>query len=203
MIKGFDCASIVKPEWAPQLAALGYQFFARYYRRTLVSKYAVSPEEAKHLFDAGLWALAIFQNTSNVPSYFTKENALADGHAAIAKAQQMKQPKSSTIYFAVDTNPGHEQIPLVLDYFDTILHVLAPEGYIVGAYGCGAVLKALKEASLIRRTWLANAKGWGGYKDFLGQQEVLQTTLPFTLPFGLEVDNDEAVNPQDAGLWRP
>jgi len=201
-MKGFDCAAAVQPAWAPQLAALGYDFFARYYRRTLVSRHAVSPEEAKPLFDAGLWALAIFQNTSNVPSYFTKENALADAAAALAKAAQMGQPKASTIYFAVDCNPGAEQMPLVRDYFDAIMHAVVPEGYIVGAYGSGAVLQALR-GGLVRRTWLANAKGWSGYRDFLGQQDVLQTTLPFTLPFGLEIDADEASNPQDAGLWRP
>lgn len=199
-MKGFDCATQIQSEWAPQLTALGYQFFARYYRRTLVSRYAVSPEEVRPLFDAGLSMLSVFQNTNDAPSYFTRENALADGAAAIAKAAHMGQPKSSAIYFAVDCNPGAEQMPLILDYFDVILHIVAPESYLIGAYGPGSVLKALREASLVRKTWLSNARGWDGYKDFLGQQDVLQTTTPFTLPFGLEVDNDEAT--EDCGIWR-
>jgi hypothetical protein len=94
-------------------------------------------------------------------------------------------------------------MPMVLDYFDAVMHAVVPEGYVVGAYGPGSVLKALKDASLVRCAWLANAKGWRGYREFLGQQDVLQNTMPFTLPFGLEIDGDEAVSPERAGLWRP
>lgn len=201
-LKGFDCGSVIEAEWAPQLRALGYDFFSRYYRRTLVSRYAISPEEAQPLFEAGLWMLSIFQNTSNVPSYFTKENALVDGNAAIAKAAQMKQPKSSTIYFAVDCAPGAEQMPMVLDYFDTIMHAVVPDGYVVGVYGPGAVCEAVIGASLAKCGWLANAKGWPGYHEFKDKAAVIQTSLPFTLPFGLEIDEDEAVSPEIAGLWR-
>lgn len=202
-MKGFDCASIVKPEWAPQLKALGYEFFARYYRRTLVSRYAVSPEEAAPLFDAGLWALAIFQNTNDKPSYFTKENATADAQAAIAKAHQMKQPKSSTIYFAVDCAPGEEQMLMVIDYFDVVMHAVVPEGYVVGVYGPGAVCRRVIDSCRVKCGWLANARGWPGYHDFKNDAAVIQTTTPFTLPFGLEIDGDEAVSPEVAGLWRP
>lgn len=202
-MKGFDCAAVVRAEWAPQLRALGYEFFARYYRRTLVSRYAVSPEEAAPLFDAGMWALAIFQNSNDKPSYFTKENALADAHAAVAKAAQMRQPKSSSIYFAVDCAPQEEQMPAVIDYFDAVMHVVVPEGYVVGVYGPGAVCRRVIASGRAKCGWLANAKGWPGYADFRPDAAVVQTTTPFTLPFGLEIDGDEAVSPERAGLWRP
>ena len=200
-MKGFDCFAPAGA-FAAQLSQLGYEFFARYYRRTVVSKYAVSPEEAKQLFNAGLWALAIYQNTSDKPSYFTKENAVADAAAAIAKAAQMKQPKSSTIYFAVDCNPGEEQIPAVLDYFDRIMAGVVPEGYVVGVYGSGLVCRRVLAAGYAKCAWLSNAKGWNGSRDY-HDWAVHQTTLPFTLPFGLEVDGDVAVSPEHAGLWRP
>jgi hypothetical protein len=200
-MKGFDCAAPAGL-YATQLAQIGYEFFARYYRRTLVSRYAVSPEEAKLLFDAGLWMLSIFQNTSDKPSYFTKENALADAAAAVAKAAQMKQPKSSTIYFAVDCNPGEEQMPLVLDYFDTIMAGVVPEGYVVGVYGSGLVCRRVLAASYAKCAWLSNAMGWHGSRDY-HDWAVKQTSLPWTLPFGLQIDSDQAISPEHAGLWRP
>lgn len=202
-MKGFDCAAIVKPEWAPQLKALGYEFFARYYRRTLVSRYAVSPEEAAPLFDAGMWALAIFQNSNDKPSYFTKENALADAHAAVAKAAQMRQPKSSSIYFPVDCAPQEEQMPAVIDYFDAVMHVVVPEGYVVGVYGPGAVCQRVIDASLAKCGWLAGATAWPGYKAYKPKAAVIQKMPSITLPFGLEIDENEAVSPEIAGLWRP
>lgn len=201
-MKGFDCAAIVKPEWAPQLKALGYEFFARYYRRTLVSKWAVSPEEAKHLFNAGLWMLSVFQFTDKV-SELTKANALADATAALAKAAQMKQPKSSTIYFAVDCAPMEEQMPMVLDYFDTIMHRVVAEGYVVGVYGPGAVCQRVIDASLAKCGWLAGATAWPGYKAYKPKAAVIQKMPSITLPFGLEIDENEAVSPEIAGLWRP
>lgn len=201
-MKGFDCASIVKPEWAPQLRALGYDFYCRYYRRTLVSRWAISPEEAKPLFDAGLWALAIFQNSNDKPSYFTRENALADSQAAIAKAKQMGQTKSSTIYFAVDCAPNEEQMPMVLDYFDVVMHAVVPEGYVVGVYGPGAVCQRVIGASLAKCGWLAGATAWPGYREFKDSAAVIQKMPSITLPFGLEIDDNEAVSPEVAGLWR-
>jgi hypothetical protein len=199
---GFDCASIVKPEWAPQLRALGYEFFCRYYRRTLVSKWAISPEEAKPLFDAGLWALAIFQ-FSDKASELTKSGALADAAAALAKAEQMKQPKSSTIYFAVDFAPHEEQMLTVLDYFDVVAHAVVAEGYVVGVYGPGAVCQRVIDASLAKCGWLAGATAWPGYREFKDRAAVIQKMPSITLPFGLEIDEDEAVSPEVAGLWRP
>lgn len=200
-MKGFDCFAPAGA-YASQLAQLGYEFFARYYRRTIVSRYAVSPEEAKPLFDAGLWALAIYQNTSDKPEYFTEANAAADAAAALAKAAQMKQPKSSTIYFAVDCNPDEAQIDrAVLPYFDKIMAAVVAEGYVVGVYGSGLVCRRVL-ATYAKCAWLSNAMGWRGSREY-HDWAVKQTSLPWTLPFGLQIDSDEAVSPEHAGLWRP
>lgn len=201
-MKGIDCAAPILPQWAPQLRALGYGFFARYYRRTLVSRWAVSPEEAKPLFAAGLYMLSVFQNTSNVASYFTGAAGTADAHAALAKADQMGQPKGTAIYFAVDCDPGPDQIDMICDYFARVMGIVTVGGYVVGGYGSGFVLKTLLSRNLIERAWLANAMGWQGSRAFTGWH-VKQSSLPFTLPFGLQVDANECPDPVAAGMWRP
>jgi len=203
-MKGFDCYATVRPEWAPRLRALGYDFFARYYRRAPLEGgrgNALARAEAKALFDAGFQALAIYQNTSDTPAYFTIENARADTAAALAAAAHHGQPKGTALYFAVDCNPAPDQLPAVERYFERIMGAVTVGGYVVGAYGSGLVLQMLTARNLAERTWLANAKGWRGYQDWLSHADVVQTTLPFTLPFGLQIDGNEARN--DAGMWRP
>jgi hypothetical protein len=201
MMKGFDCAAVAT-SYARQVADAGYQFFARYYRRTLVSRWAVSPDEAKAMFDAGLWMLSVFQNTSNVPSYFTVENAVADVNAALAKADQMGQPEGSAIYFAVDCNPGKgPELDAVKRYFERVMGAVTIGGYRAGVYGSGLVLDTILSANLAECGWLANATGWWGTKGYDGWA-VKQTSLPKKLPFGLEVDDNEARDTGRAGLWR-
>lgn len=198
-IKGTDSFATIRPEWAPQLKALGYGFAARYYRRAPLTGgkgNAVSKEEVAALHANGLGFLPVFQNTSNHPSYFTIENADADGRAAVAKAREMGQPPATPIFFAVDCDPGHE-IADVVAYFDVVGPIVCDEGWRVGVYGSGLVCGSVSAEF----TWLANAKGWHGYQGWFPKADVVQTTLPFTLPFGLQVDGNECRN--ERCLWMP
>ena len=55
-MRGVDSFATIRPAWAPQLKAIGYDFAARYYRRAPLTGgkgNAVSKEEAQALFDAG------------------------------------------------------------------------------------------------------------------------------------------------------
>lgn len=205
-MKGFDCFSTVWPEMAPQLSALGYSFFARYYRRAPLEGgrgNALSRAEAAALFDAGFWALAIYQNYSDSLSYFSHRSAEADAAAALAAARYHGQPKDTAIYFAVDFNPTPEEMPDILAYFQVVQDALWLEGYLTGVYGSGMVCRTLVDHGVVHKTWLSNAKGWRGYYDWFSKADVVQTTLPFTLPFGLEIDGDECLRAAAAGLWRP
>lgn len=202
IVKGVDCFSTISPGWAPQLKALGYGFAARYYRRAPLTGgkgNAVSREEVAALHANGLAFLPVYQNTSDKPEYFTVVNAHFDGMAAAAKARDMGQPHETAIYFAVDCDPSPDQIEGVLDYFAAAGGEL--HEWRISVYGPGHVCEALSEANLVWHTWLSNAKGWRGYKEWLPKADVVQTTLPFDLPFGLNVDGNEARN--DAGMWFP
>lgn len=203
---GIDCFSTIGPGMPEQLRALGYDFFARYYRRAPLEGgkgNAASRAEISRLFSAGFWALAIYQNSSDTPSYFTAKAAKEDAEAAIAAATFHGQTKDTTIYFAVDCNPAPRDLPAILNYFLYVKEALWQAGYRVGVYGSGLVCKALSDEGIVHRTWLANAKGWHGYVDWFPYADVVQTTTPFTLPFSLEVDADVCRNREQAGMWRP
>jgi hypothetical protein len=206
-MKGFDCFDTVRLGMPEQLRALGYSFFARYFRRGAPHGggrgNGLTREEAARLFDAGFWALALFQNSSNAFAYFTKENAELDAAAALAAALVHGVPAETAIYVAADYNAAPTELQRIADYFKVINEAFHKVGYKVGVYGSGLVCRELRDLRLAQKTWLANAKGWFGYREFLGKQDVLQVSHPFTLPFGLTVDNDECGSPADAGLWRP
>ena len=201
-MKGTDSFATIRPEWVPQLKALGYGFAARYYRRAPLTGgkgNAVSKSEVDALHACGMGFLPVYQNTSDKPEYFTFDNADKDAEAACAKADEMGQPAGSTIFFAVDCDPAPNQMAAVLGYFNRL--VLRVNGWRVGVYGSGAVCQELEHGGFVDLTWLANAKGWRGYQTWLPHADVVQTTLPFTLPFGLQVDGNECRN--ERCLWMP
>ena len=203
-MRGVDSFSTIRPAWAPQLKAIGYDFAARYYRRAPLTGgkgNAVSKEEVAALHENGLAFLPVYQNTSNEVSYFTQVNAMADALAAVLKAEQMGQPEGTDIFFAVDCDPAPFDIDQIKYYFEILNSLPTLRRWEVSAYGSGAVCAALKDEGLAKHTWLSNAKGWRGYQEWLPKADVVQTTLPFTLPFGLEVDGNECRNPRC--LWRP
>lgn len=206
MQHGFDCFSSISAGMPTQLRALGYTFFARYYRRAPLEGgrgNAMSRMEAQHLFAADFWALAIYQNSSDKPAYFTPENAREDAKAALAAAKHHGQPYDTTIYFAVDCNPAPADLQAIHLYFRIVKDILWEAGYYCGAYGSGLVCRTLVEEGLAHRTWLSNAKGWRGYVDWFPHADVIQTTQPFTLPFGLQIDANSCQDPRYAGMWHP
>lgn len=211
-MRGFDTFASVSRIQARQLRALNYEFFARYYRRAPLEGgrgNALSRAEAQGLFAEGFWALAIYQNTSDRPEYFTIQNAKADAIAALAAAAFHGQTKGTAIYFAVDTNPrpgdskpGTFDLDDVLDYFEVIQTIVRQEGYRVGVYGSGLVCETLRRMKLADHDWESNAEGWFGSKAY-SNSHVKQTSLPFYALPDLQIDANTCVGAHEAGLWRP
>lgn len=195
---GFDAAAVCAPH-AAQLRALGYAFACRYYRRTLVSSWAISPTEAAVLCGAGLRLVSVFQHTSDTPNYFRAPNARIDATAALTKAKQMAQPAGSAVYFAVDCNPDDAQVADVLAYFSVVRDAFMHSGYTIGVYGSGLVCRRVRDESLAQHAWLTNARGWRETRTY--QDWAIKQSLPIKLPFGLEIDPNEAIDPLEAGMW--
>lgn len=211
-MKGFDCFASVSRRQANILKQLGYEFFARYYRRAPLEGgkgNAVSRAEMQGLFAEGFWALAIYQNTSDRPEYFTIQNAKADAIAALDAAKFHGQPTGTAIYFAVDTNPragdskpGTFDLDDVIDYFEVIQTIVRQAGYRVGVYGSGLVCETLRRMKLVDHDWESNAEGWFGSKAY-SNSHVKQTSLPFWVLPDLQIDANICLGPAEAGLWRP
>lgn len=203
--KGFDSFASVTGTWPQQLSQLGYRWFGRYYRKAPLEGgkgNAVSRKEMAGLFSAGLWSVALYQNTADTPAYFTAKNAREDAAAAIAAARFHGQTLNTPIFFAVDCNPGPQDIQAVISYFLLVKEALWQAGYKCGVYGSGYVCSAVKGEGACHYTWLSNAKGWRGYLDWLSKADIVQSSLPHTLPFGLQVDEDLATGVGEPLMWR-
>jgi hypothetical protein len=205
MLKGFDTAAPCTA-YAEQLAQLGYTFAGRYYRRGRHSTSLTKPEvEALHAH--GIAILPVFEYLDTM-AYFTKENGAIDGERAVARATELGQPTNTAIYCAIDTDITRDTLPLVKEYFEPFSRAVKGAGYGCGVYGDGDALEAITSwyitgwGDVADHAWLANAKAWTRNKDF-SNYDVKQMTLPFTLPFGLQIDGDEARGYVEAGLWRP
>jgi hypothetical protein len=114
------------------------------------------------------------------------------------------QPAGSTIYFGVDFDAKPTEIrDRVIPYFQGVADQVAkPTGeptYVIGVYGSGATCKAVLDAGLAQRAWLAQSKGWSGYSAFLNSGRwALSQAMPTTIA-GIECDPDAAGEGHDIG----
>jgi len=210
MLRGFDTNQRLTAPIAAALAATGYQFACRYLRRSPNDQSLLKRNEAIILRDAGLRIVSVFQHRSNRPDLFTAENAALDASAALARADELAQPRNSAIYFACDCDFTPKTIKFALAYFEVVRRIVSGAkdlrglAYGVGVYGDDLVLSEICARELADHAWLTNAKGWLDNRAF-DDWDIKQTSLPHApLPAApaFEIDDDEAVGVEVAGLWR-
>lgn len=76
--------------------------------------------------------------------------------------------------------PDGQRIPVIAgrlsEYFRGVQQAIHDRGsqMQVGVYGSGFVCSTIKSNGYAQGTWMAGSTGWRGYKEFMGQQNVLQ-----------------------------
>lgn len=162
-------------EQAGYLAGSGVKTIIRYYSRdTGMPAKRLSPAEAKAFANAGL-RLAIVHEARFGDQIASFTEVLGELDAAYARqygGRVISQPEASAVYFAVDLDTTPAQITdNIIPYFKGVATAMtAANGlpsYQIGIYGSGASCDAALSAGLARFAWLAQSKGWTGYKNFL------------------------------------
>ena len=202
MIKGLDTNQPIGKH-AARLFDMGYRFAARYYRRKAHWTSNLRADEVQAIHAAGMAVIPVFQHKSNNVALFTKEAARIDGAAAVDRAKENEQPTNTAIYVAFDTDFTNANVSRAVAYAEIFSRIVSAEGYAVGAYGDREVLETLSQTSrdfgdIVNHTWATNAVGWRRTKDW----DVLQSSLPFTVLPGLQIDNDIAHDLDRAGAWK-
>ncbi len=185
--KGLDSAKSLASV-ARKLAADGYGFVCRYYFNHSGFKDLLTHAEAVALSAAGLYIVAVYENGfPTQASYFTAAQGKADASIAFNRAVAAGQPPNTPIYFAVDYDAKPEDVSL---YFAAVRDQLRSMGshYLVGVYGSGAVCAYLEKHGLAAKGWLAQSRGWQGYKAAQCTADIEQGRE--TTVLGLDVDTD-------------
>lgn len=175
-----------------------------YYSRTPGKN--LTAASAQQLSNLGFWIGVVWEAAGSDPDNFNAVQGASDAQAAVAQALAVGQPQGTGIAFAVDFDPSPEQITEnILPYFIAADEVVRAAGFQIGAYGCGAVLLALHEATAIDYDWLAGALGWSGSREYVspfdpdGKPAISQGLE--TLAEGLNIDPD-VVYHEAAGLFQ-
>lgn len=196
---------------ATALHAGGVSTVIRYYSRdTIRPSKRLARDEARALAVAGLRLGVVHEaRRGDLPDSFEHAAGIADArYARSYGAATIGQPGGSAIYFAVDFDAGAAQLRgQVVPYFrgvaDAFAETSGEPDYQIGVYGSGAVCAALLEAQLVRKTWLAQSRGWRGYDDFLASGRWnLQQAMPTTVA-GVACDPDTAGESGDIGDFSP
>jgi hypothetical protein len=154
---------------------------------------------------AGDWFSCTHPKEANSP----EEEGRLDGTAAAEQAERMGQPTQTPVFFGVDFNASADVMDAVQRYFDAIGKVLRPRGYLVGAYGNGQALNALKKSGLVDFMWINASRGHAGNVEFynVNKWHLFQSRTDIKLPTGenqaLEVDTDVQNKNVDGyvGFW--
>jgi hypothetical protein len=131
-------------------------------------------QEAKSFSAAGLRLGVVHEarHGDQIESFSQQLGGLDAAYAREYAAKIIGQPEGTAIYFGVDVDASPSQIQnSIVPYFQGVaVAVTAVNGlpsYQVGIYGSGACCDVVLTAGLARFSWLAQSKGWGGYKTFL------------------------------------
>jgi hypothetical protein len=168
---GIDCALDCTKRIAA-IRGLHAQFVGRYYRQASSHWPALTSAEAKALSNAGFQIVAVWESASNVLHHFSHATGVDEGTSAYRQAMLVGQPARTPIYFAVDFDCSGPGIAGgVNDYFRGVADGFAAIGggqsaYDVGVYGSGNTCAWLLSHGRVTYTWLAQSRGWGGYRTF-------------------------------------
>lgn len=188
--KVFDCSTPLTGAVIAAFRSDGYEAVARYLVPS--SWKAITKSEADTISEAGLQIISVFETTAN-RALVGRAAGLVDGASAIQVANDIGQPKGSTIYFAVDFDATAAQMPAVIEYIRGASE--ATPGYNTGVYGSAAVIKAIQESGTCSRYWQTYAWSYGEKVEGI---HIYQYKDDITI-HGINVDLDESYG--EEGGW--
>jgi hypothetical protein len=176
---------------APCLAAAGTKYVARYYRDPKSGFPSLSRQEAQELSKSGISIIVIFESSSDRAEHFSRSSGVDEADKTLIYARdQIKQPRGTVIFFAVDFDASAGLIESqIIPYFKAINEVNRSDTnntgyYRIGVYGSGNVINKLRAAGLVQFGWLASSLGWGGSAQMRseGTWDILETGSPAASP---------------------
>ncbi|USG67787.1 DUF1906 domain-containing protein [Brevibacillus ruminantium] len=186
MALGCDTTTKVTAARLKSIKEKKFTFIGRYLNRLERMHDELTDAEVKRISDEGLYIVSLYENEGGTdPDYFTKAQGDSDAEDAVELASDLGQPRSTPIYFAVDTDMTTKQIKdKVVPYFQGVKSVLEnsrknPNGYKMGIYGSRAVCSYIRGTSPAteRYTFIVDNKWQGTFDDWNLRQYNFNTTI--------------------------
>lgn len=186
LVKGgtaVDLATPVNQQFLNRMKELNVSTIIRYYdhvNETLPGK-TLRRAERDLIVQNGLKIAVVFQHNNNRLTSFTRTRGNSDALRALELAQENLQPLGSAIYFGVDGGWGLQgsELNQIRQYLIAASLVVREAGYRMGVYGSGLICQTATSENLADLCWLANARGWPNYQEYLASQEwVMVQSLP-------------------------
>lgn len=164
-VLGGDASSIVS---ISDMQVNRFEFICRYFSRFPGKN--ITRDEVVKLSQAGYCFVANYED--NVDDWKRGYSGGQDNaRRYLAQAAMVGVPASRPCYFSVDMDVDPNESALH-DYFRGIRDILGPAGS--GAYAGTAVLRALKNAGLITKTWRTMSIGFRGGAGNEGEFDITQ-----------------------------
>jgi hypothetical protein len=195
-------------QYAISIKQQGIDFAIRYYSHHAGKNLSLA--EARALTDAGIQIGVVWETGAHV-NYFSRAQGCADGAAAYLMAQTViTQPSGSAIYFAVDFNPGADEIEgPITRYFEGVNQAFkaalpGEPQYQVGVFSSGACCEAMVAGGLATLSWLSQPDHYLGSQDF--DSYSIKQLEPVALPVDdgkkISVERARSNSGRPAGLFR-
>lgn len=201
--KGIDTTNNVT-SYCGMLKAAGYSFVMRYYNTNNPSK-NLSLSEAEHCSREDIWIVSMWENGfPTSPSYFSKSRGESDAHGAFEMGLRMKQPFNTPIYFTVDYDAAHSDLPTICSYFAAIRNTFKakavkdghPGTYLIGVYGSAMTCNYVHDKGLADFKFLSLSTGWADYSKT--GMDIVQGPRGGIFP----LDHDTDISFGHSGGWK-
>jgi hypothetical protein len=189
-----------------QLKGAGIECIIRYISTATEREKCVKPTEAKAIAQAGLklgLVLEVWGGSDNF-SHDDINASTGASHGAFARnwAEHVGAPDGTIIWFAIDNDVSRDQFArFVQPYFQEVRKALAAK-FRTGIYSCGYACQQCLDLGIVDASWLSNAMGWNGSREFRTSNRWRLLQAAETSLFGLSVDPNQA-NGEDYGAFVP
>ncbi|MNP37641.1 hypothetical protein D3C76_1311000 [compost metagenome] len=150
------------------------EFVIRYYSSNSSNSKNLTKAEAIALSNAGLYLIAVFQDTNRSASDFSYDKGKAAGKAAYDYAKNtIGQPTGTHIFFVVDYDASDTDLKgPILQYFTGAQDAIKAASsstidYYLGVYGGGTVCDYIyNNVTYVYRRWLSMSTGFRGSNGY-------------------------------------
>ncbi|WP_225884251.1 glycoside hydrolase domain-containing protein [Lacticaseibacillus mingshuiensis] len=194
-----DCATQLGAADVANMVSIGFTYVGRYLTGTVGTGENETPKfltipECQAIVDGGMRFFPIYEDGGYTLDYFTAAQGYLDANVAAQAAFNLRLPRNTVIYFAVDVDAQQGDIDSnILPYLKAVVSGLAISPYTAGVYGTRNVCLNAQSQAGYNYSFVANMSyGWSGNLGFkMPSNWAFDQFVEYTA-YGIDIDQDAA-----------